>query len=133
MLIDNLMRNPMFPTDIFIGLVFNDFIEKSPSLLHTYAPYAVRFQRQDDMCILWMEDDSCESICVDQYDGDTPQWISYDVDREMTIKKLNRFIFSNLTCTADTSAYCLFSHPAGVTVCVLKGGGGVYTYMLAWL
>ena len=122
----------MFPTDIFIGLVFTDFIDKDPSLLHTYAPYALRLQTLDDSYILWMEEDSCEYICLDRCD-DSPQWISYDVDREITIKKLNRFIFSNLTHIMNTVAYCFFSHPSGVSVYVLRGNKGVYTYILAWL
>lgn len=121
----------LFPTNVFSGLVFNDFIEKSTSMVDTYAPYALRCMELDRSHGLVMDEDIHEVIIIDRLHP-TPQWMSYDIKRSEATTKINWFIFMKLTCVAKWKTLCIYRHPVGVNVYVWEGRNGAFTYMLRW-
>ncbi|WP_163175497.1 hypothetical protein [Bacteroides sp. 51] len=123
------MAKLLFPTNIFPGLVFNDFVDKDPSMARTYLPYAAWSKKTAKSDVLIMDEDRCEAICIDSLNP-IPQWLLYHIDRQRTVATLNRFIFSTLTCIIKDPEYCLFTHPADVYVHVWKDANNVYTYLL---
>lgn len=123
------MCGPTFPTDIFIGLVFNDFIDKVPFMVNTYVPYALRFQKATKSYILIMDEDMHEIIQIDNQ-SPVPRWLLYSIDREIPIAKLDRFICSKLTCLIKDPLFNLFSHPSDVCVYTWKEDNGIRGYLL---
>lgn len=128
-LTEYIMKKLMFPTNVFIGLIFNDFIDRIPSFVHTYSPYALQFEKLKEEYKLVLDENECETVYIDHL-HDNARYISYNVVRESVITKLNRFIFTRLTCVVKEEKYCIFEHPSNIYIYIGKQSDGVYSYLL---
>lgn len=125
------MSKLTFPTDIFAGLVFNDFVNRNSSLLHTYSKYAVTIKKITRCYALVMDDNVREVINID-HRHETPRWMTYEIERPATVEKLNWAITSGMTCISKGLLYQKYKHQSGLCIHIMKGSRNGYTYLLYW-
>lgn len=123
------MEKFSFYTETLAGLIFNDFIDRDPSILKTYSRHAERVNQTGSSHELIMNAIKGEVLWID-CEHSIPQWVAYKVGQRRITARLNRTITLNMTCVCETSFYKAYKHPSGIMACIMRNPDDSLTYWM---